>query len=199
MASAPQPSAGPVSESDVRTELGRLLGSPHLEGSERLSALLTYSVERGLARDLNSLKESVIAVEVFGRETAFDTAANSVVRNAARRLRQKLNDYYSSDGAADPVRIEIPKGGYVPEFVAVPAPLSEPMPAGKSIRRAYIGWLAAAVAALIALAAIPPLLENEGRGQTSRLVAENPTEQQPIGAALHLGNDPIGQLRSHQR
>jgi TolB-like protein len=38
------------------------------------------------------------------------------VRTEARRLRALLNEYYLGDGKGDALVIELPKGGYVPEF-----------------------------------------------------------------------------------
>jgi TolB-like protein len=56
------------------------------------------------------------------------------VRLEARRLRTDLDSYYVDAGSQDPVRISVPKGGYVPHFAwqnqhaRVPAPPSEPDP-----------------------------------------------------------------------
>jgi hypothetical protein len=44
------------------------------------------------------------------------------VRAQVRRLRQKLDEYYSLDGATDPVRVVIPRGHYHVEFHAQGAP-----------------------------------------------------------------------------
>ncbi len=108
-----------ASHDAVRAELQRVLASSHFSESERLSSFLKFSVESTLANESGRLKEAVIAVEIFGRETSFNGNSDSIVRNAARRLRAKLESYYQADGRHDPVRIEIPKGGYVPVFRSV--------------------------------------------------------------------------------
>src|ERR671918_20022 len=60
------------------------------------------------------LKGYSIALAVFDRDDSFDPQTDPVVRLAARRLRRALEHYYLTAGRDDPVRIEIPKGGYAP-------------------------------------------------------------------------------------
>jgi tetratricopeptide (TPR) repeat protein len=110
----------------VRSHLARILASRQFSGSGRLSDLLSFIVDRSLADDTGGLKETVIAVEIFGRDTSFNANADSIVRNAARRLRQKLDDYYTEAGACETIRIEIPKGGYTPVFREVASPVPRP-------------------------------------------------------------------------
>ncbi len=104
----------------VREQLARILATPDFTNFPRSSAFLTYVVEQTLAGRAAGLKEAVIGVEVFGREPGYDAKSDSVVRTQARRVREKLNEYYSGAGKQDPVRIEIPKGAYVPEFAVLP-------------------------------------------------------------------------------
>src|SRR5215475_480892 len=128
----------PSLESDaqiVRLELERILASPGFVRNERLSGFLRYVVEGHLQGKDHELKESVIAVEVFGRSADFDSRLDPVVRTEAIRLRARLSDYYLNEGKADALVIELPKGGYVPRFreiaqeQPVTAPGSEPSPA----------------------------------------------------------------------
>jgi len=58
-----------------------------------------------------------IAVEAYGHPPDFDLRADASVRTEARRLREKLDAYYETEGRDDPVRILFPKGGYAPTFV----------------------------------------------------------------------------------
>ena len=62
------------------------------------------------------LKESIIGVEVFGRKPDYDPKLDSTVRTEAVRLRARLSKYYATEGSQNPLRIELPKGGYVPSF-----------------------------------------------------------------------------------
>jgi adenylate cyclase len=105
----------PVSAELVLSQLERLLASPQFSGSERLSAFLKFAVENALRNQPERLKEAAIAREIFGRET-YDGNLDSVVRGAARRLREKLDEYYERADGLESVRIAMPKGAYVPAF-----------------------------------------------------------------------------------
>ena len=105
-----------ASESDVpsalvRAELDRILASEVFSRSDRLSAFLHFIVEQTLAGQGDSLKEHVIAVELYGKSTDFNTAADPIVRVDARRLRDKLREYYAS-APDDAILISVPKGTY---------------------------------------------------------------------------------------
>src|SRR2546422_864431 len=100
----------------VRAELAKILASPVVARSEQRAALLRYLVEHQLAGGNGALKETVIGVAVFGRSPAWDPQADSTVRMHAGRLREKLREYYATDGQNDPLVIEIPKGAYVPQW-----------------------------------------------------------------------------------
>ena len=67
-----------------------------------------------LAGDEEHLKEYTIGLEVFDRGDSFDPRTETIVLVEARRLRNQLSKYYGSEGRADVVRIEVPKGGYRP-------------------------------------------------------------------------------------
>jgi serine/threonine-protein kinase len=100
----------------VRRQLERILNSPGFSRNERLSGFLRFVVEGHLDGKDDELKESVIAVEVFGRRPDFDSRLDPVVRTEAVRLRARLSEYYINEGKADALIIELPKGGYVPRF-----------------------------------------------------------------------------------
>jgi serine/threonine-protein kinase len=116
---APQPperSSSP-GNSLIQEQLKRMIASRAFSGSLRLSALLKFLVEEAVADRADGLKEQVIALEVYGKGSEFDPSNHSAVRVDVRRLRDKIREYYESVGAADRVRIEIPKGTYCPRFV----------------------------------------------------------------------------------
>jgi serine/threonine-protein kinase len=79
---------------------------------------LRFTVVHTLDGDSASAKESLIGIHVFGRQADYNPATDPIVRVEARRLRRKLSSYYLGDGRCDPVRIDVPKGGYVPVFAA---------------------------------------------------------------------------------
>src|SRR5205807_7464183 len=100
----------------VRSKLDKILSSTGFARNERLSGFLRFVVEQELSGQGNQLKESIIGVEVFGRRPDYDVRQDSVVRTEAGKLRARLASYYAAEGAADPLVIELPKGGYAPLF-----------------------------------------------------------------------------------
>ena len=110
---------------EVRDQLARILGSPEFVVPERARGFLRYLVEQTLAGHADRLKGYTIATAVFERDASFDAQADPVVRTEAGRLRRALERYYLVAGQADPVLIEVPKGGYVPIFSRRAAPDAE--------------------------------------------------------------------------
>src|SRR5262245_60416885 len=106
----------------VRDMLGRILSSETFKRSERARSLLAYLVDREQAGDADKLKGYAIAVDVFGKDAAFDASTDALVRVQAGRLRELLSHYYESEGEADPIRIIVPRGTYVPAYQAVSLP-----------------------------------------------------------------------------
>jgi hypothetical protein len=116
---------GPAQESEVREQLTRILSSHLFMRSRRLSAFLRFVTERTLNDGGNLLKEHRIGVELYGKGADFDGAVDPIVRVDARRLRDKLREYYG-DHPRDPVVISLPKGSYAPVFAFVP--VNDPSP-----------------------------------------------------------------------
>jgi tetratricopeptide (TPR) repeat protein len=100
----------------VRETLERLLASETFGRSERARKLLRYLVEREQAGEADKLKGFSIAMDVFGKDGDFDPSTDAVVRVQAGRLRELLQHYFANEGVADPIRIAIPRGGYVPSY-----------------------------------------------------------------------------------
>jgi adenylate cyclase len=98
----------------VLEELEKILASPGFARNERLQSFLRFVVDQKLHGKTSELKESVIGAEVFGRKPDYDPHCDPVVRLEAAKLRARLGEYYAGPGATDRVRIEIPKGAYVP-------------------------------------------------------------------------------------
>ncbi len=100
----------------VRETLERLLASDTFSRSERARKLLRYLVERQQAGEADRLKGFAIAVDVFGKDVDFDPSTDAVVRVQAGRLRDLLRQYFDTEGAAEPFRIVIARGSYVPAY-----------------------------------------------------------------------------------
>lgn len=112
---APDLTRPPPTHDDVRAQLKRIVTSSQFPHIGRSAAFLTYAVEETLAGRADRIKGYSIAVEVFKRSNGF-TQDDPVVRIEAGRLRRVLERYYFTAGQRDPIRIDIPKGGYVPTF-----------------------------------------------------------------------------------
>jgi adenylate cyclase len=112
----------------IREQLDRILGHAEFHATGKMRDFLRYVVEETLAGRSEHIKGFSIAIEVFGRDSDFDAAHDPVVRIQAGRLRRAIERYYLVGGRQDPIRIDIPKGSYVPVFAkgAGPKPLSSP-------------------------------------------------------------------------
>jgi adenylate cyclase len=75
-------------------------------------------VETVLAGRSHEIKGYTVATRVFGRGQDFNQATDPIVSIQANKLRRALERYYLVAGQNDPIRIEIPKGSYVPLFRA---------------------------------------------------------------------------------
>lgn len=104
----------------VRRELHEVLASPHFRNSKRYPALLQYIVENALSGKSELLKERTIGVEVFDRRPSYDTSADTVVRYTAGEVRKRLLLHYSESGRNSVIRISLPVGSYIPEFIHLP-------------------------------------------------------------------------------
>lgn len=105
----------------------RVVQAPTFARSERLGTLLTYICEMALQGRDAELNEQKIGQEVFGRQQYYDSTVDGIVRTQASRLRQRLDVYFAGEGANEPIRILIPRGGYVPIFDAHNVPVSPPI------------------------------------------------------------------------
>jgi Tol biopolymer transport system component len=103
-----------VEDAEVDFQLRRILQSSAFAASARSAQFLRFCVERARDGHAAQLKETTIAVEVFNRPPDYDPKSDSIVRVHARRVRDKLDLYYRTTGADDPIRIDLPKGGYIP-------------------------------------------------------------------------------------
>ena len=106
-----------ISSDDIRVQLKKILASPIFQSSARLSNFLAYAVNRTLEGKLDEMTQQSIGAIVFERSD-FDATADSAVRVEAGRLRAKLREYYTFEGTADPIAINLPKGRYIPSFAS---------------------------------------------------------------------------------
>src|SRR5215469_13793752 len=112
----------------VQKQLDEVLRSPGFARNERLSQFLRFVIERHLEGRDRELKESVIGIEVFGRKPDYSPKQDPIVRTEARRLRDRLNQYYEGPLGNNGLRIDLPKGGYIPVIRAVECETVMPTP-----------------------------------------------------------------------
>ena len=112
----------------THAQVERILQNKNLRLSEVQRRLLTYLVGKSLAGEADDLKEYAIGVDAFGKPPSYDPRQESVVRMHVARLRQKLAEYYRTEGSADPILLDLPKGGFKMVFEARPALASPPEP-----------------------------------------------------------------------
>jgi tetratricopeptide (TPR) repeat protein len=111
----------------IREELARVLTSQIFGGAERHKQILQYVVDRYLDGTAEDIRAKTIALDVYGNSVSEIERRETTVRVDAGRLRRRLDDYYTQEGAQNTVRIRLPKGGYAPsfEFLAGTAPNAE--------------------------------------------------------------------------
>jgi TolB-like protein len=141
-----------VDAAAVRRQVEAILASQGFESAGRRGRLLKYLVEKALAGE--PVKEYGIGVDVYEKPPDYDPRLDPSVRVEIGRLRAKLAAYYSFAGADAAIRIEIPKGSYVPVFETpsaepCPAPPRQPRPAKRPAK-----WVLAAAAILVSLSAV---------------------------------------------
>src|SRR6266508_3990659 len=108
------PAAAKQSIKATRAQLDRILSSTTFQQVDRLKRFLHFIVSEYLEGRGDELKEYVVGVQVFGKETSFDPRTDPIVRVQARRLRARLERYYATEGEHDEWIVELPKGGYTP-------------------------------------------------------------------------------------
>ena len=181
----------------VRQELERVLASPDFVASDRLKKFLRFVVEETLAGRADRLHAYPIALEVLGRDASFDPQTDPVVRMEAGRLRRRLERYYLRAGQTDPVRIDIPKGGYAPTFEKRRDPVPDPsasLPADDARRRWH--WLTTTVLALpilgvlgwLGTSLLAPRLWSEGSQHAATALPRGP--KIAVSPFLNLSGDP---------
>ena len=152
------PDSAGVTVGEVTAALALILASDAFAHVERPSRFLRHVVETTLRGEQIRLKETLLGIEVFGRQPSWDTRIDPIVRQEAARLRKRLSRYY--EATSPEVRIDLPVGGYVPVFhrvngqiadaeIARPDPSIEPAPKAARKNGRY-SWAAFAAALLLA-------------------------------------------------
>jgi len=88
----------------IRSQLGRVASSSAFATSGRMPALLRHLVEAELNGAARRLSQLSIAIDVFNRDQKFDPSVDS--------MRNKLREYYTTEGTGASVVFAVPKGQY---------------------------------------------------------------------------------------
>jgi TolB-like protein len=102
----------------VNRHLDQALSSPLFRKAERQSRFLRFVVDAALLSPDATIKEFDIGIAVYDRRADYDPRTDPIVRVEAARLRARLREYYEVT-PPERVRIDIPKGRYVPLFILV--------------------------------------------------------------------------------
>ena len=105
-----------IHEAEKRQALEQVLQSVTFLRASQVRNFLRYICEMELAGRGATLHEYLIGVEALGRPTAYSTDEDSSVRRRAYALRRKLDQVYAGELANAKIRIDVPKGSYVPMF-----------------------------------------------------------------------------------
>jgi hypothetical protein len=106
----------PIPRILIEQELDKILSSKGFVNSPILCRFLRYIVSKTLDGRQREIKEYTIGTEVLDKAHDFNRTTDPSVRIHAIRLRKQLEEYYGLRANDAVVRIEIPKGTYIPEF-----------------------------------------------------------------------------------
>jgi hypothetical protein len=142
-----------------QTQVQRIIQSKAFRTSEVHRNLLQYLADKSLSGTADALKEYTVGLDVFAKPDSYDPRQESVVRMHVGRLRQKLAEYYRSEGVDDAVFVDLPKGGFKVTFETRAAkpettpPVVEEAPARRESKRGLI-----ILGALLAITAVCALI-----------------------------------------
>src|SRR5512142_1700580 len=101
-----------VREELHQEEVERILHSETFRNSDVLRRLLRFLADKTISGEADQLKEYTIGIDALGKPSSYDPRQDSVVRIQVGRLRQKLAEYYRTEGKDDPVLVDLPKGRF---------------------------------------------------------------------------------------
>jgi hypothetical protein len=194
------PGSREVTPEDKKSALEGVLQTASFLRAEQLRNFLRFICEMEMAGRAGEITEYLIGVEALGRPAGYSTAEDSIVRRRAIDLREKLEEVYTGELAAARVRIELPKGRYVPHFVLAPAvpngAAAVPMPPVAAAARAStwrtfaVGFVAGALAAAAAFVMAQRLHAPPRREPEPGVVYEGESPDNVLHGATTIGSCP---------
>jgi len=104
-----------MDQKEILSTLDIILNSNEFGDSATYKNLLSYLVNASLQNKIP--KEITVAIEVFEKDSDFNSNKDSTVRHHVHTLRKKLDKYYKDEGIGDKIRFMIPKGHYEVKFI----------------------------------------------------------------------------------
>ncbi len=101
---------------EERASLERLAASQTLAHAPRLKKILQFIVDSFLEGRTDRINEQFIGEAVFDRPAGYNPAEDNIVRVNMRHLRERIEEFYRTQGCEEPFILEIPKGKYVPRL-----------------------------------------------------------------------------------
>ena len=170
---------------EVRAQLERMTASDDFNRSPQLGAFLRFVVELVLQGKSDRIKAYTIGVDVLRRDAKFDPQLDPIVRVEATRLRRTIDRYYAGLGADDAIRIDLPRGSYIPTFSRRPVLPGVTAHSSTLDRLWSIRLLLVAAVALIVIAVV---VLSHRRVPAPGVATAPPGATQPTAAALPPGN-----------
>jgi hypothetical protein len=160
---------------DPRWQLAqRIAASRSIGRSPLLSDFLLYVCDRQLRDKTSEVTEQRIGVHVFGRDEGYNSNDDNIVRNYARTLRKRVDEYFETEGWHEDIRLEIPRGGYIPVF-------SPRLPERALLQHGNETPASTAIAPAIET---PAVIEPDSAAKIEDAVAELHPEPQPSNTAI---------------
>jgi hypothetical protein len=156
----------------------RIATSKGMAKSELLPRFLLHICEMSLRGRKEEITEQRIGMLIFNRPAGYNPGEDNIVRSYARTLRKRLDDYFSQDGRDEPLRMTIPRGGYVPAFELAPP---------EDRRTEDSAPLTAVLPAIIAAQSLPAALKQESPDAELAAVATETGHDRRVWLAAVLG------------
>jgi hypothetical protein len=100
---------------EILKQVSRILNSAGFQHSETLRKLLRYLADASI-EGRPDLKEYTVGVDALGRSPSYNPQNDSTVRVHIGKLRQRIDEYYRTEGVSDPILITLPKGTFYLQF-----------------------------------------------------------------------------------
>jgi hypothetical protein len=117
---------------EERAQVDRILESETFHSSAVLRRLLRFLADKAFSGEADQLNEYSIGIDALGKPSTYDPRQDAIVRLHVGRIRQKLGEYYRTEGKDDPVVVELPKGRFKLRWQARSMPVEASKPESRN-------------------------------------------------------------------